>query len=162
MNLEEWTNFFAAAAGAASALAGLVFVALSINLTKILQTPGLTPRSAETIILLSAGLIAPLVGLIPAQSARALGLELGAVAVVACFVPLSFQIVAGRAGYYQRRWQFVQRVILHQLATVPLLLASAFIFFSKDDGLYWLALGITLTLVVGLLNAWILLVEIDR
>jgi hypothetical protein len=100
--------------------------------------------------------------LIPAQPAQALGLELGAVALIAWCVPLGFQIAAGRAGYYQYRWQFLQRVILHQIATFPLLLASAFTFASIGYGLYWLAWGTILTLAVGLLNAWILLVEIER
>jgi modulator of FtsH protease len=162
MNPGEWTDFFAAVSGAASALAGLVFVALSINLAKILETPGLPARAAETMILLSAALIAALVGLIPRQSTQALGLELAAVGLTAWCVPLGFQIRAGRARYYQYRWQFLQRVILHQAATLPLLLASASLLGAAAYGLYWLALGIILTLVVGLLNAWVLLVEIVR
>lgn len=162
MNPEEWNDFFVATSGAASALAGLVFVALSINLTRILATPGLPARSAETLILLSAALIAALVNLIPAQSAQALGLELGIVGLAAWGIPLSFQIIAGRGGYYQLRWQLMQRALLHQLATIPLLLASACVLTSVDAALHWLALGIVSSLVVALVNAWILLVEIVR
>jgi modulator of FtsH protease len=162
MNLEGWKDFFTAAAGAASALAGLVFVALSINLTRILETPGLPARGAETIILLSAALIAALVSLIPAESAQTLGLVLGAVGLFAWGVPVGFQVRAARGGYYQLHWQLMQRVALHQLATVPMLLASVFVFCGVDYALNWLAAGVILSLVVGLLNAWVLLVEIVR
>ncbi len=160
--MHGWSDFLAAAAGSSGALSGLVFVALSINLTRILQTPGLPARSAETLILLSAALIAALVNLIPAQSAQALGLELGVVGLVAWGIPLSFQIIAGRGGYYQQRWQLLQRASLHQLATIPLLVASVCVLSSMDAALHWLALGIVLSLVVALVNAWILLVEIVR
>src|SRR5271156_6756556 len=101
MSLEGWKEFYVAVAGAASALAGLVFVALSINLSQILAIPGLPARGGETIILLSAALIASLLGLVPEQSAFALALELGVVALVAWGVPLTFQVSAGRAGHYQ-------------------------------------------------------------
>jgi hypothetical protein len=37
----DWETFFAAQVGASAALAGLVFVALSINLKEILDLPGL-------------------------------------------------------------------------------------------------------------------------
>lgn len=162
MNPEEWKDFYAAVAGAASALAGLVFVALSINLTKILEIPGLPARGGETIILLSAALIIALIALVPGQSALALGLELGVVGLIAWFVPLSFQIAAGRARYYQTRRQYLQRVLLHQAATIPFLFASASLLTSTGGGLRWLALGIVLALAVGLQNAWVLLVEILR
>ena len=44
-----WTNFFIAAAGASASLAGLVFVALSVNINRILEYPQLPSRAAATI-----------------------------------------------------------------------------------------------------------------
>ena len=109
VRLEGWKDFLAAAAGAASALAGLVFVALSINLTRILEIPGLPARGAETIILLSAALIAALLGLIPDQSAQFVGLELGVVALTAWCVPVAFQFAAFKRKQYVARRQFLLR-----------------------------------------------------
>jgi hypothetical protein len=44
---EQWTELFVASAGASAALAGLVFVAVSINVERILQFPGLPERASR-------------------------------------------------------------------------------------------------------------------
>jgi len=160
--LEGWKDFYVAVAGAASALAGLVFVALSINLEKILAIPGLPARGAETVILLAGALIVALVTLIPSQSSLALGAELGAVGLVTWGAPFSLQIAALRRRSYFKRWQFMQRAVLHQVATLPLLVSSALMIVSQTGAPYWLALGVVLSLCLGLVNAWVLLVEILR
>src|ERR1700733_7792146 len=48
--LNEWNTLLAVQAGAAATLTGLVFVAVSINLAKIIEFPGLPSRAAESII----------------------------------------------------------------------------------------------------------------
>jgi hypothetical protein len=53
-NPTHWTNFAVALAGVAAVLAGLVFVALSLNLERILQVAGLPGRAGETLIVLWA------------------------------------------------------------------------------------------------------------
>lgn len=47
--LSEWQTFFAVQAEAAATITGLVFVAVSINLSKIIEVPGLSGRAAESI-----------------------------------------------------------------------------------------------------------------
>jgi hypothetical protein len=49
-----WENFFVGELGASSALAGLVFVGISINLTKILASPLLPSRALEALVALLA------------------------------------------------------------------------------------------------------------
>jgi modulator of FtsH protease len=46
---EQWHDLFVATAGAAAALAGLIFVAVSINLEQILKYPALPPRGSRSI-----------------------------------------------------------------------------------------------------------------
>ena len=49
---QGWESFFVAEAGAAAALAGLLFVAVSINLGRILSIHGLSGRAAEALLIL--------------------------------------------------------------------------------------------------------------
>ncbi len=78
----EWSDLFVATAGASAALAGLVFVAISINIDRILKLPGLPERGLETVVLLVAVLIVSVIGLIPGQGHVALGIELLVVALL--------------------------------------------------------------------------------
>src|ERR1700753_2057839 len=45
-SIAAWRDFFTACAGASAALAGLIFVALSVNITRILQYEHLPSRAA--------------------------------------------------------------------------------------------------------------------
>jgi hypothetical protein len=72
----EWQGLFIAEAGASAALAGLLFVAISINLARILQGAGLPGRAGEAIVLLVAVLVISTLALVPGQSPTVLGAEL--------------------------------------------------------------------------------------
>jgi modulator of FtsH protease len=78
----EWREFFVAQAGAAAALAGLVFVGVSINLDKIVAIPSMPSRALEAMVLLVAILVQSSLMLVPEQSLRALGFEVLAVALL--------------------------------------------------------------------------------
>src|ERR1700677_4984867 len=73
-----WENFFVAEVGAAAALTGLLFVAVSINLARILAVPHLPDRAGETLVVLGGVLAAATFGLVPDQGHVALGCEIGA------------------------------------------------------------------------------------
>jgi hypothetical protein len=67
MSTPAWEPFFIASSGATAALAGLIFVAISINLDDILETPGLDRRALEALALLVGALILSLLVLVPGQ-----------------------------------------------------------------------------------------------
>ncbi|MGH6989072.1 MAG: hypothetical protein ACREFD_04210 [Stellaceae bacterium] len=47
--MDNWHDFLMAEAGAGAALAGLVFVAISINLTKVLENCAISGRAFEAL-----------------------------------------------------------------------------------------------------------------
>jgi hypothetical protein len=157
----EWTELFVAAAGASAALAGLVFVAVSINIERILKFPGLPERALETVLLLLAVLLASLIGLIPGQSATALGIELLLVGLLLAAVIAKLSTKSLPEGS-QPPSHVLGRLLLLVGGTVPFVLGGASLIAETGGGLYWITAGLILAIVGGVTNAWVLLVEILR
>lgn len=157
-----WSDFLVAAAGTSGALAGLLFVAISINLSRIIELPGVSGRAAESIILLSATLSEALAALIPRLSGGKLGLALAVIAVPAWIAPVVIQIESIRARTYLRPSHVISRILLHQAAALPGVLAALSLWRVLPGGMMWLGAGVLTSMLVAIANAWILLVEILR
>jgi hypothetical protein len=158
----EWHDLFVATAGASAALLGLLFVAVSINLERILAYEGLPERALETLLLLLGVLIVAIVGLIPAESNVALGLELLFVAAIIAVIVL--RLPAARAeetGKEPASWR-LSRIGIRLMGTAPLVIGGLSVLLETGGGLYWIAAGIVLAIVGAVANAWVLLVEILR
>ena len=158
---EAWHDLFVATAGAAAALAGLVFVAVSINVNRILQFKGLPERALETVLSLLVALIVSIAGLIPGQSTTALGVELTVITVVFTIVVGRLALLTPPAPGDPRRW-FWSRMFVRGLAIVPLLVGGMSVLAGSGGGLYWIVAGIVGAIVGSVSNAWVLLVEILR
>ncbi len=165
--MEEWHDFFLAAAGAAAVLAGLVFVGVSINLDMIMSNPtyGLAGRALEALVLLVAVLIVTILLLVPAQGMVLAGAEVVTVGLVDWAAIVAIQVLQLRNWHSLEaslRWHFVPRVVLGQIATLPLLAAGIAVLSWGVSGLYLLVVGVILSFLVAVGDAWILLVEIHR
>ena len=99
---EAWGDFFVASTGATAALAGLLFVGMSVNLTRIITGPGLPGPAAETLIVLGGALAVSLVGLAPGLDRRVLGLIILAVAAGAWAAVIRLQWRAPRVPGHRR------------------------------------------------------------
>ena len=76
--ISNWIGFLTVAAGVMATLTGLIFVAVSINLTRILEVRGVSDRAAEAILQLLGVLVICMIALEPRQSTAILGPEITA------------------------------------------------------------------------------------
>jgi modulator of FtsH protease len=160
--IAEWSTLLAVQAEAAATLTGLVFVAISVNLAKIIAVPGLPGRAAESMLQFLEVFLISTVALIPGQPERALAVEVTVIAFA-----LWLAQMAGQIRYLRRRsghpWSwFVQRAFLNQIATLPFCVAGIALLLEMPGALYWLVPGFLFSFIAGGVSAWVLLVEILR
>jgi len=155
----EWSDLFVATAGASAALAGLLFVAISINLERIVGEEGLPERALEAVLLLVAVLVVAIACLIPGQSEGVLGVELFLITGALAFAVL--RPIRGLPDDAPRGW-LVSRWALRLAGTVPLLIGAISVMIGDGGGLYWVVAGVVFATVAAVANAWVLLVEILR
>jgi len=160
--MEAWQNFLVAQIGASAALLGLLFVGVSLNLTKILSLPMLPTRALSALMLLLVVLVVALLLLIPGQPLRLLGAEVMAAGLVVTALALVVSLQSRRTIAVSS-WLIVSvNVMLSALATLPYLVAAAMLFAGNLNALYWIAAAMVLSVIKAVSDAWVLLVEINR
>ena len=157
-----WTNFFVAEVGAAAALSGLIIVAISINLQRILSFPQLPGRAAEMLILLVGALTACSLALMPGQPLKVLGAEILGAGLLMTGAPLVIQARQLPVMKTQPLTWWIWRGLIGVCAGLPVLIGGGVLISGASTGLYWLAAGVLVTFAATVWNAWILLVEILR
>ena len=157
----QWSDLFVATAGASAALAGLVFVAVSINIERILRYKGLPDRALETVLLLLGVLLVSVVGLIPGQSHVALGAELLVVSLILGTVIARLPTIHEASAQQPAAWLW-GRWSVRVAGTVPFVIGAVSILAESGGGLYWIVAGIVFAVTGAVINAWVLLVEILR
>lgn len=166
--MDGWDNFFVAQAGAAVAFAGLVLVSISINLGKILQGRGLIGRSVEPLIVLFTLFVASSLMLIPDQAMWVYGAEILATGLV-------FSVVTATNLRIQQRilrapdnptpppaYSFGSRIVLCTLVALAMVAAGMTIGLGHERGVYLLVPAMICGFLLSFIDAWVLLIEIDR
>jgi hypothetical protein len=154
--IRAWHDFFVAQVGASAALTGLIFVAVSINLEKILKYAHLPTRALEALATLLCVLLICTCALAP-QSYRVLGGEVALIGALVWVVQTRALLSTRRSGY-----ETTVRVLLNQLPQVPFIVAGVLMMRSLPSGVYWILPGTLLALISSTYSAWVLLVEIQR
>jgi hypothetical protein len=158
-----WDSFFLGQVGATAALTGLLFVAMSINLQPILKYPWLPALAGETLLILAVVLVISTLGLVLGQSSRLFGAEIVVVAGGAWVFTMFSRRRAVRTeklkeGRGPQRWTLIG----FQVAVLPLVVGGVSLLAHWGGGLYWIVVGVVESLMVVIINAWTLLVEIQR
>jgi hypothetical protein len=157
---QQWQELFVAAAGAAAALDGLLFVAVSINVKDILASDRLPPLAARSLGMLLSLLLMSIFVLLPGQSRIALGIEVGALGAI-LVVATAVSVVRGNFPVQQWRWT-IPSAFFALISTAPMVIAGISITAASGGGLYWAAAELVAGFAVAVYNAWVLLIEILR
>jgi hypothetical protein len=157
--LDPWHDLFVMAGGASAALAGLLFVAVSLNLEHILKHRALPTMAAQSVALLIGLVVACALGLAP-QPLVAVGVELLVLGVGLLVLVLATTWTARAPG--DRRVWLAQRIGLGLAGVLPMVVGGASVIAGAGGGLFWMLAEIVAGLAVATFNAWVLLIEIRR
>jgi modulator of FtsH protease len=156
-----WHDFCNSFAGAAGALLGLAFVAISFNLDAILENEQLPGRAIGTLVFFAYPLGASLLIEVPGLSRTALGIGQGLLAAgLVALATTDLRRWRGNASdpLSWRLTHLVPDLIVATLASVGTFAVLA----ASIGGLYWIAGAMAFGTTFGLINSWVLLVEIKR
>ncbi len=157
-----WSNFFSALVSAGAALTGLLFVAISINLQRILGAPQLVARAGKA---LATAMLLPVVAVVcltPEQTRARLGWEVLILSVAGSAGVLFLHWKANRRNTYITALQKVMQTTVMLASTVPFGVAGLSLIFGRGGGLYWVTVGAVAAILAPVIDAWVLLVEIQR
>ena len=156
----EWP--YVAVAGAAAALTGLIFVGVSISLTKILSFPTLPNRALVSIILLLSILTFSILLLVPRKTVTLIGYELSIIGLIVWLFVTGIDLKIHRSYQQQYKRRYLLNILFNQLAIIPYIIGGICILFIGESGVYWIVPAIILSSIESVLDAWVLLVEINR
>ena len=161
-DIETWKDFAIMIGGASAALAGLLIVAMSINIDQILKYADLPSRAAGALITMLSPLVVAVLVLVPGQPDDALGIELLVLGALLGWILL------GRLGRYgNHKSQTFGQWLLGTggpmiVLTGSLVLAGVGLLTGSVGGLMWLAPAVLAAVLSGTAQAWVLLIEIRR
>jgi modulator of FtsH protease len=156
---QPWHDYFLATAGASAALAGLLFVAISLHIRYISTDPVYRSTSRGNIIGLVNVLVLSLVALVP-QPAGWLGLELVGIAASFILVGGAYELASIRRSAWRIPRSTLQRSGFGYVLAIAGVAAGLSISFRAGPGVYILAFILVVVLLWSLWDAWGLLMGV--
>jgi modulator of FtsH protease len=151
-DIKAWSDYGVAIVSGSAALAGLLFVAVSVNSAWFSSSEAHRGRAGQALVLFVVPLVTGILLLIPGQTTTALGIEFAAFGLLVGRVLL----VLGSATLKDepRALVVMDRVSPRLLITLALIVCGGSLIAGHLGGLYWLAGAHVGALLAGLLNAW--------
>jgi len=160
--MSAWAGFFQTQAGASASLLGLVFVGLSISFTRIIASRYLPNRALEAFLALGVNLMVATLGLVPTQSERAFAVEVMVLAAALWVsVSLLHRHTHRNVEDAVRRRAYIA-TSLGQLNGLAWTIGALALLIAGPSGTGFLVPAFLLSYALAMLNAWVLLVEINR
>ena len=163
-NPADWHDFYVMTGGAAAALAGLLFVAMSLHAREIMANRFFSNRAVGTLMSLASQLLISGAVLIPGQPVVLLGAEVELAALV--FILYTLRQIATRGpGAPALASTWTHRIIEIVGGNTWLILFNAAglsLLFRVGGGLYILAVVMFFMFGWNIYIAWILITEVSE
>ncbi len=156
---EQWNNFFVMVGGGSAALAGLIFVAMSINPEMIIRNATHKNRAINMLTGFTAVFMACGVALIGNQSLGALGLEWLVLWLVGTAVFIRGYVVAIRSGMSSIGLT-TPRLMGGTMCYLAEVIGAILLVLGYSAGLYIAAVGIIVLFAFLISGAWLLIIGI--
>jgi modulator of FtsH protease len=154
-----WQPFFETVVAAAAALLGLLFVAASVRISVVADSPRHRARAREALGQLLVLVVLGVVVLVPGQKREALGAELLAYGVVVAGITIRLQTNTLRRVQPELRRRWILRDMTYNVGVASILIAGLGLVVESLGGLYWLVITTIVFFVWASLQAWYLLIE---
>ena len=159
----DWGDFAEVIGSASGALTGLLFVAVSLNASRIEGHRGLRASAAQTLVLFLTPLTMAAALLAPGQADWVLGAELIAIGLISSWVQLSIGRVKQTLDDDERSLAEIFNRRTPNVTVMLLFVASgAVLAGGSADGLYLLLPAALIAFVSGVVNAWYFLLPPPR
>jgi hypothetical protein len=161
-NALGWQNFYLMVGGAAAALTGLIFVAVSLHTRSIMGNTLHRDRAWASVASLISQLFVAVAVLVPAQPSAALGIEIMLIALFwihrTAWAARTFGPSMRAADRPNTRWQLEWIVWLTWLAA--LVAGGLVLLFGGEVGFDLLALAMVGMFLSAVWSAWVLISEV--
>jgi hypothetical protein len=159
----DWQNFAMMTGSASGALTGLLFVAVSLNASRIAGHQGLRASAAQTLVLFIAPLVMAAILLVPGEPDWVLGAELIAAGLGASWILWSIgQRMRGLTDDDRRLISIFDRRDTNVIVMLLFVAGGVILAAGESAGLYLLLPASLVAFISGVLNAWNFLLPPQR
>jgi hypothetical protein len=157
----EWHDFFLMTGGGAAALAGLVFVAMSINLDVVAQDATHRGRAINMLTGFTGAFLICAFALMGGQSHQAVGSEWFVVATVAAVIYVANYVQAAKRGGSKAALR-PDRLAGGVICYMAQIVGAVVLILGDVAGLYVAAVGLIVWFALLISGAWLLLVAVHE
>jgi hypothetical protein len=160
-NPAEWHDFFLMTGGGAAALAGLVFVAMSINLDVVAQNATHRGRAINMLTGFTSAFAICGLALMGGQGHRAVGAEWLVVATFAAAIYVGHYAQAAKRGGSKAELR-PDRLAAGVACYIAQIVGALILLLGRVAGLYVAAVGLIALFALTISGAWLLLVAVEE